>query len=87
MTYAVGIGPSGLSVDAALVSAAHARCLDVHAYTINEASQMAGLVALGVDGMFTNFPDRLTALLGDAQARGKQGAKRAADAADACRAG
>jgi glycerophosphoryl diester phosphodiesterase len=85
-TYAVGIGPSGASVDAALVSAAHSRCLDVHPYTINETSQMAGLIALGVDGMFTNFPDRLTALLADAQARGKQGAKRVADATEACRA-
>ena len=84
--YAVGIGPSGLSVDAALVTAAHARCLDVHPYTINETWQMAGLVALGVDGMFTNFPDRLTEVLGDAQARGKQGAKRFAEASEACRA-
>jgi glycerophosphoryl diester phosphodiesterase len=84
-TYAVGIGPSGASVNAALVSAAHARCLDVHPYTINDPSQMAGLIALGVDGMFTNFPDRLTALLGASQARGKQGAKRAADAGEDCR--
>jgi glycerophosphoryl diester phosphodiesterase len=84
-TYAVGIGPSGASVDAALVSAAHARCLDVHPYTINETSQMAALIAAGVDGMFTNFPDRLTALLGRDQARGKQGARQVAEANAACR--
>jgi glycerophosphoryl diester phosphodiesterase len=34
-TYAVGIGPSKSDVDATLVEAAHARCLDVHPYTVN----------------------------------------------------
>jgi hypothetical protein len=36
--------------------------------------------------MFTNFPDRLTTLIGSEQARGKQGAKRAVDAGADCRA-
>lgn len=61
--YAVGIGPSSGSVDAALVAAAHARCLDVHPYTVNSESEMTELVELGVDGMFTNFPDRLVNVL------------------------
>ena len=52
------------SVDAALVDAAHARCLDVHPYTVNDPAEMENLIALGVDGMFTNFPDRLDAVLG-----------------------
>ena len=85
--YAVGIGPSKASVDAALVDAAHARCLDVHPYTVNETSEMAALIAIGVDGMFTNFLDRLNALLAGDQARGKQGGKRAADGSAACRQG
>ena len=63
-TYAVGIGPSKSDVDAALVEAAHARCLDIHPYTVNETAEMEDLIALGVDGMFTNFPDRLEAVLG-----------------------
>jgi hypothetical protein len=54
---------------------------------VNDAAEMASLIALGVDGMFTNFLDRLTAVLGDEIARGKQGGKRAADANAACRAG
>ncbi|HEY9227341.1 MAG TPA: glycerophosphodiester phosphodiesterase [Gemmatimonadaceae bacterium] len=83
-TYAVGIGPSKGSVDAALVEAAHARCLDVHPYTVNVATEMAALLALGVDGMFTNNLDRLNALLGKDEAHGKQGAKRAADAHEDC---
>jgi glycerophosphoryl diester phosphodiesterase len=60
--YAVGIGPSKASVDRELVDAAHARCLDVHPYTINETAEMERYLALGVDGMFTNFPDRLEAV-------------------------
>ena len=86
-TYAVGIGPSKADVDTALVQAAHARCLDVHPYTVNEAAEMRSLIALGVDGMFTNFPDRLEAVLGKSAAGGKSGAKLAAEASRACRGG
>jgi glycerophosphoryl diester phosphodiesterase len=85
-TYAVGIGPSKTDVDAALVEAAHALCLDVHPYTVNETAEMEALIAVGVDGMFTNFPDRLEELLGKNAAHGKRGAKLAAEGYAACRA-
>jgi glycerophosphoryl diester phosphodiesterase len=85
--YAIGIGPSKGSVDAALVAAAHARCLDLHPYTVNTADEMRSLVALGVDGMFTNFADRLDTVLGKNRVRGKHAAKLAADAHAACVAG
>jgi glycerophosphoryl diester phosphodiesterase len=62
-SYAVGIGPAAASVDRALVDAAHARGLGVHPYTVNEPAEMRALLGAGVDGMFTNFPDRLEALL------------------------
>lgn len=62
-TYAVGIGPERNSVDAALVDDAHAHGLVLHPYTVNEIDDMKRLIALGVDGMFTNYPDRLKALL------------------------
>ncbi|MGH3090496.1 MAG: glycerophosphodiester phosphodiesterase [Rubrobacteraceae bacterium] len=84
-TYAVGIGPSKDDVDAALVEAAHARCLDVHPYTVNEKGEMRELIKTGVDGMFTNFPDRLDRVLGKDAAPGKTGAKRAAKASETCR--
>jgi glycerophosphoryl diester phosphodiesterase len=61
-TYAVGIGPSKDDVDRSLVSEAHARSLDVHPYTVNEEQEMEELISLGVDGMFTNFPDLLAEL-------------------------
>ena len=85
--YAVGIGPSKGSVDAALVQAAHDRCLDIHPYTVNASTEMSALVALGVDGMFTNFPDRLNEVLGRDQAAGKQGAREAAVGTRTCLAG
>ncbi|MBA2713246.1 MAG: glycerophosphodiester phosphodiesterase, partial [Rubrobacteraceae bacterium] len=86
-TYAVGIGPSESDVDAALVEAAHARCLDIHPYTVLETAEMESLIALGVDGMFTNFPDLLDGVLGDQAAGGKSGAVKASKASEACRAG
>jgi glycerophosphoryl diester phosphodiesterase len=85
-TYAVGIGPSKTDVDAALVEAAHALCLDVHPYTVNETAEMEALIDLGVDGMFTNFPDRLEDVLGKEAAEGKTGATLAADDYAACQA-
>ena len=83
-TYAVGIGPSKSDVDKPLVDAAHARCLDVHPYTVNETSEMEQLISIGVDGMFTNFPDRLEEVLGKEAAKGKTGARLAAQASEAC---
>ncbi len=86
-TYAIGIGPSKNDVDAALVEAAHARCLDVHPYTVNETPEMEQLIALGVDGMFTNFPDRLEEILGKEAAPAKTAASLASQANESCREG
>lgn len=60
--WAQGIGPAAGDVDAGLVRAAHARGLVVHPYTVNDDNEMQRLIAAGVDGMFTDFPDRLSAL-------------------------
>lgn len=45
------------------VEAAHQRHLQVHAWTINDEAAMRRLLDLGVDGIITDFPDRLIALL------------------------
>lgn len=84
--YAVGIGPSKTDVDEALVEAAHARCLDIHPYTVNEKPEMEQLIDTGVDGMFTNLPNRLDEVLGKQAVGGKVAAKRAAEASESCRA-
>ena len=86
-TYAVGIGPYKKDVDAELVAAAHELCLAVHPYTVNEKPEMRTLISLGVDGMFTNYPDRLDEVLGDDAAGSMEAARLAAEAYETCRAG
>ena len=63
-SYAVGIGPPSGDVDAGLIADAHAQCLAVHPYTVDDEKALGDLVALGVDGAFTNFPDRFDRVLG-----------------------
>jgi glycerophosphoryl diester phosphodiesterase len=85
--YAVGIGPYKKDVDAALVEAAHEHCLAVHPYTVSTVEEMQDLISLGVDGMFTNNPDLLEGVLGDAALSGEAVAQQAADAYQECRTG
>lgn len=61
--YAVAIGPPGASTDPAVIEAAHARCLAVHPYTVDDPVEMDRLLRAGVDGLFTNRPDVLRAAL------------------------
>jgi glycerophosphoryl diester phosphodiesterase len=60
---AEAINPSILVVKPALVDAAHAEGLAVYVFTVDAEDDMRRLLDLGVDGMFTNFPDRLRALV------------------------
>lgn len=46
------------------VEAAHARGVDVHVWTINDEQAMRALVAMGVDGLITDRPDRALRVLG-----------------------
>ena len=85
--YAVGIGPYKKDVDAALVEAAHEHCLAVHPYTVNTVEEMEDLISLGVDGMFTNNPDLLEKVLGDAALPGEEAAQQAAEAYESCLSG
>jgi glycerophosphoryl diester phosphodiesterase len=55
--YAVGIGVHKASVTAALVAAAHASCLVVHAYTVDDPAEMSSLLTMGIEGIFTNRTD------------------------------
>jgi glycerophosphoryl diester phosphodiesterase len=45
------------------VETAHGLNLAVHVWTINEVTDMKRLLALGVDGIVTDYPDRLISLL------------------------
>lgn len=51
-------------VDRALVEAAHRRGIAVLPWTVNDVETMRRLVALGVDGLITDYPDRGRAALG-----------------------
>lgn len=46
------------------VAAAHERNLKVHVWTVNETAAMKRLLEMGVDGIMTDYPDRLQTLLG-----------------------
>ncbi len=46
------------------VEAAHKRNLKVHVWTVNEIADMRRLLEMGVDGIMTDYPDRLLEILG-----------------------
>lgn len=54
-------------VDKTFVENAHRKNLKVHVWTINDEAEMRRLIELGVDGIMTDYPDRLLELLGRAK--------------------
>ena len=52
-------------LSAKAVAAAHRRSILVHAWTINEPAAMQELIDAGVDGIITDYPDRLRRVLGE----------------------
>ena len=51
------------------VSAAHRLGLEIHVWTINDEAQMERLLALGVDGLMSDFPGRLRRVVERLRAR------------------
>jgi glycerophosphoryl diester phosphodiesterase len=52
-----------------LVHEAHRADLQVAAWTVNAAEDMRAMIAAGVDGIMTDFPDRLQAVIEDSAGR------------------
>jgi glycerophosphoryl diester phosphodiesterase len=50
-------------VTPAFIRAAHARGIEVHVWTVDEEADMRRLIEWGVDGLVTDYPDRLMELL------------------------
>jgi glycerophosphoryl diester phosphodiesterase len=50
-------------VTRALLDFAHRQGVQVHVWTINDESEMEQLLALGVDGIMSDFPGRLRAVV------------------------
>lgn len=55
--------PHARDLSAALVAEAHALGLAVIPWTVNDPKDMEQAIALGVDGLITDYPDRLRSLL------------------------
>jgi glycerophosphoryl diester phosphodiesterase len=47
------------------IHAAHARNMAVHYWTVNDPDEMRRLIAMGADGLITDYPDRLKAILAE----------------------
>jgi glycerophosphoryl diester phosphodiesterase len=60
---AESINPQLYLAAPALIEAAHDAGLAILVYTVNELDDMHRLLNAGVDGLFTNYPDRLRTLL------------------------
>jgi glycerophosphoryl diester phosphodiesterase len=56
---AVSVHPFTSAVNDEMVSFAHQRGLRVHAWTVNDEAEMERLAAAGIDGIISDFPDRV----------------------------
>lgn len=79
--YAVGVGFSHKYSDKSSVESAHAACLEVHPYTVNEKKEMIRMLRWGADGMFSDRPDLLLRMI-DLHASDDVRWKKACDAAE-----
>lgn len=55
----VSIHPNAEIVDPELVEVTHRHGMKLYAFTVNERSVMKKLLQMGVDGCFTDYPDRM----------------------------
>jgi glycerophosphoryl diester phosphodiesterase len=56
------IHPHHAELSAELVGYAQQRGLKVFAYTVNETADLERMVVLGIDGVFSDYPDRALAI-------------------------
>lgn len=61
--YATGIGVNHKQLKKDQIETVHAAELLIHPYIVNETVDMERLIEWGVNGMFTDYPDRLNGVL------------------------
>lgn len=62
---ACAVNPALRYTTRAFIEEAHRRGLRVYVFTVNDPADIARLMAWGVDGIFTDFPERVAALRAD----------------------
>lgn len=65
--------PGNGMTDAGMVAEAHARGMEVNPFYADDEDEMRRLIGCGVDGILTNYPARLQALLGRGSNPGPSG--------------
>ncbi|MDZ5610282.1 glycerophosphodiester phosphodiesterase [Bacillus pseudomycoides] len=58
-SYCIGLGMNYKALDAGVIQKIHNQGLKVHPFTVDKEEDMEKLIGWGVNGMFTNYPDRL----------------------------
>ena len=61
---AYSINLSRKLINEKLVDEAHAHDLKVYVYTVNEPKEIQHMMTLGVDGVFSDYPDRVLNVMG-----------------------
>ncbi|WJE22668.1 glycerophosphodiester phosphodiesterase [Bacillus cereus] len=61
--YCIGLGMNYKYIDEAYVKKIKKYGLEIHPFTVDNEKDMKKLLSWGVDGMFTNYPDRLDTLM------------------------
>ncbi len=59
-----GLHPFWMGVDQPLIKGAHRQGLFLNTFTVNSPQDMKRFLKYGVDGIVTDFPDRLAAIIG-----------------------
>ncbi|EJR63249.1 hypothetical protein IIO_02346 [Bacillus cereus VD115] len=62
-TYCIGLGMNYKYIDSVYVKKIKQHGLEVHPFTVDNEKDMKKLLSWGVDGIFTNYPDRLHSIL------------------------